>query len=124
LFIFEQTFGVAVAAVKISILLLYRRIFVTQTFRISTTILMVLILAWVLVKNLVGAFQCTPVKKAWLKKTPGHCINFIDLVIYAQACNIIFDMAILILPLREIYKLQLSTLKKVGVMAIFAVGSL
>lgn len=85
---------------------------------------MVFILAWVLVKNLVGAFQCTPVKKAWLKKTPGHCINFIDLVIYAQACNIIFDIAILILPIREIYKLQLRPLKKVGVMAIFTVGSL
>lgn len=123
LFIFEQTFGVAVYAVKLSVLLLYRRIFITRSFQISTTVIAILITIWVIVKNLVGAFQCTPIRKAWIKSTPGHCLNFIDLVLGAQAFNVLFDIIILILPISAIYKLHLPRYKKLGVMAIFAVGA-
>ncbi|TVY13954.1 Satratoxin biosynthesis SC1 cluster protein 4 [Lachnellula arida] len=123
LFIFEQTFGAAVCAVKFSVLLLYRRIFITRSFKISTTVIAILVTLWVIVKNLVGAFQCTPVRKAWIKSTPGHCINFIDLVLGAQAFNVVFDIVILILPMRAVYKLHLPLHKKLGVMAIFAVGT-
>ena len=125
LFIFEQTFGVAIFLVKISVLLLYRRIFETQQFRRHTLIVGILTLLWLLVKNLVGAFQCTPVRKAWEKSIPGHCpVNFIHNVLGAQAFNVLFDIVILALPIAQLYKLQLPLYKKIGVMAIFAVGIL
>lgn len=123
LYINEQTFGVAVAVVKFAVLLLYRRIFITRGFRISTTIVAVLITLWVIVKGLVGAFQCTPVRKAWLKSKPGHCLNFIDIVLYSQAFNVVFDITLLILPMNAVYKLHLPLYKRLGVMSIFAVGT-
>ena len=125
LFIFEQTFGAAICAVKLSVLLLYRRIFATPQFKRWTTILGSLTVLWLIIKNLVGAFQCTPVQKAWKKSLPGHCpINFINNVLGAQAFNVVLDIAILVLPITAIYRLHLPKYKKLGVMAVFAVGIL
>ncbi|KAF5877652.1 putative integral membrane protein [Botrytis fragariae] len=45
-----------------------------------------------------------------IKTAPGECLDFIDLVLGAQAFNVAFD-------------LHLSLRKRIGVMAIFAVGA-
>ncbi|THV53376.1 hypothetical protein BGAL_0052g00070 [Botrytis galanthina] len=55
---------------------------------------------------------------------PRECLEFIDLVLGAQAFNVAFDMCILTLPINIVYKLHLSIRKRIGVVAIFAVGAL
>lgn len=62
-------------------------------------------------------------QKAWIKDLPGHCpVNFIDTVLGAQAFNTLFDIIILIMPIWQISKLNLPFRRRLGVMAIFAVG--
>lgn len=55
---------------------------------------------------------------------PGHCIGSHQLGVASGTLNVVSDFLILTLPLPIIWRLQMSTRKKVGVIAIFALGGL
>ncbi|TVY73379.1 hypothetical protein LSUE1_G005369 [Lachnellula suecica] len=67
---------------------------------------------------------CVPREKLWNPLLPGTCISTNGSIIATSVINIISDWAALILPLIVIRKLQMNGNKKIGVMAIFAVGFL
>lgn len=70
-------------------------------------------------------FQCAPVAYAWDKGIEGGtCINQLDFFRYVAVPNILTDVCMLVLPLPEIWNLQLSRLQKVGLTAIFLSGLL
>ncbi|KAI4170321.1 MAG: hypothetical protein LQ343_005074 [Gyalolechia ehrenbergii] len=119
-----QTYGVAVTLIKLSIILFYRRIFSTSQFRLRTNIVGALVIAWLFINNLMAAFQCRPIKKAWTPLMPGHCIDPLGLIIGLQAGNLALDIIILSLPVYAVSKLQMSLPKKIGVLAIFLLGGL
>lgn len=73
---------------------------------------------------LAGVFQCTPVRRAWQLDIPGKCINY-NATAWANAgLNIFQDFLIVLLPIRELRSLQISSKKKVGLYFMFGVGSL
>ena len=86
--------------------------------------LAMLVVAWFLVNNLLGAFQCTPARKAWNPEIPGRCINYLNFFIGMQVPNIVLDGAILALPVVVVSRLQMSKKKKISVVAIFLLGGL
>ncbi|KAG7004638.1 hypothetical protein G7Y79_00024g055880 [Physcia stellaris] len=122
IYISAQLYGVSITAVKLSVLLFYRRVFSTAPFRRRIIVLAILVLAWFVVNNLLGAFQCIPVRKAWEPEIPGRCINFLDFFIGIQVPNIILDALILALPVRAVLQLQMSKKKKISVLAVFLLG--
>ena len=71
-----------------------------------------------------AAFQCRPIKKAWLPLTPGHCIPTLGLIIGLQAANTFLDIVILALPVYAVSQLQMSLAKKISVAGIFLLGAL
>ncbi|KAL8776838.1 MAG: hypothetical protein Q9194_002903 [Teloschistes cf. exilis] len=117
-------YGAAITLIKISILLFYRRIFTTPQFRRRTEIVGALVIAWLLVNNLMAAFQCSPIRKAWLPLTPGKCLQPLNLIVGFQAGNTTLDIVILALPIYAVSKLQMSLAKKISVLAIFLLGGL
>ncbi|KAL8937920.1 MAG: hypothetical protein Q9216_004182 [Gyalolechia sp. 2 TL-2023] len=119
-----QTYGVAITLIKLSILLFYRRIFSTPQFRLRTNIVGALVIAWLFINNLMAAFQCRPIKKAWTPLMPGSCIEPLGLIIGLQAGNLSLDIVILSLPAYAVSKLQMSLAKKISVLAIFMLGGL
>lgn len=120
----EPLYGTAVTAIKISILLFYKRVFSTARFRKWIEGVGVLVLAWMLANNFVFAFQCTPVRKAWEFDLPGHCIDPLTTMKILSVFNVILDAIILALPISAVLRLQLSTVKKISVMVIFLLGGL
>lgn len=60
--------------------------------------------------------RCNPSK--------GACQNVTHLSIISSVLNILTDVAILILPIRQVWRLQASTKQRIGVLVIFALGSL
>ena len=54
----------------------------------------------------------------------GTCINKGAVYISTASLNAITDMALLIMPIPVIWKLQLPKLQKIGLIAMFGVGSL
>ncbi|KZL80834.1 cfem domain-containing protein [Colletotrichum incanum] len=115
----------ALPVTKISILLFYLKIFPKREIRLSCWVLIGLNVVYFIVFELISIFQCIPVEgawRAWDEEFPARCNN-INIQGWAAAiANILLDLATLILPLRELYNLSLSTKKKVMVMMMFCVG--
>ncbi len=113
-----------------SILLLYRRIFTTvnRVFVIGLHTIMIYTTAWFLTTLLLCIFQCTPISFFWRQVLPeppqGHCIPLVPAQVSMNILNTIGDIATLILPGLALWKLQMSTGKKVAVAAIFLIGIL
>ncbi|KAL4918722.1 hypothetical protein BDW62DRAFT_180901 [Aspergillus aurantiobrunneus] len=123
LYAFEPLYITAVAVIKFSVLLMYNRIFPVRSIRIGSYILGGITLAWLISVDLVAIFQCTPVKKAWLPQTPGHCIDLKVALIANGVPNFITDILILTLPGRTIWKLNASVWQRVSIIAVFLSGS-
>lgn len=109
---------------KSSILLLYLRIFPNKPFRRAVYVLLVYVVGYATSSIVVTVLQCTPVARAWDRTLPGSCIN-LTAFWYANACtNVLGDFVILLLPMPVINSLHLPPRQKVGLMMIFALGSL
>ncbi|KAL9639233.1 MAG: hypothetical protein Q9164_001055 [Protoblastenia rupestris] len=63
-------------------------------------------------------------RKIWEQAVPGHCINLAVLLYVTGTVNTCSDIAILILPLGIIWRLQLPTNQKIGVSAAFTAALL
>lgn len=68
--------------------------------------------------------SCVPTEKIWMPWIDGRCFSRDAADITGAWSNLVTDLAILILPQREIWKLHLSTRRKIGVSLIFSVGLL
>ena len=65
-----------------------------------------------------------PIDKAWDKKVPGHCIQLGALWYSTSVLAIVTDLAIIILPVKEILKLKLPQTQKIGLALLFSLGTL
>ncbi|KAI4250321.1 MAG: hypothetical protein LQ352_005374 [Teloschistes flavicans] len=64
--------------------------------------------------------QCTPRRKLWNPRTPGHCRSEYTRGVYSGSINVISDFVILILPLPIIIGLQRPSVKKIRPLLVFA----
>lgn len=82
-------------------------------------------LAFYTADTLFEIFSCNPRELNWNKLIDhGSCFNIEALIISAGAINVVSDCVILFLPVFSIWRLQLSTKKKVQISAVFAFGLL
>ena len=110
---------------KASILLFYLRAF--NPVRRTCVVLHVVLwtnFTFYLVAIIVEAFQCLPVQKAWLPLWPGHCINQKVAQASSAAINTFSDCIILVVPLANVWGLQLYRRGRVGLVMIFGFGVL
>ncbi|KAF7593994.1 hypothetical protein BBP40_010391 [Aspergillus hancockii] len=123
-FIAQLLYKINIGLTKISILLLYRRLFIQRWFRITCWTWIAIVLAFALGTVFSSIFQCSPVQYAFNKSIPGRgkCIN-LTAFWYANATfNILSDLVIIALPVPVISKLQLPLKSKFALCGIFAVG--
>lgn len=112
---------------KLSILLLFLRVFVpggrTRTYWIIQSVILFNFLFYL--ANLpVEIWPCVPRSKLWTPTEPGHCINNEEVFVAGGTINVISDFTILLLPIVEVWRLHMSTQRKIGVSAVFATGLL
>ena len=108
-------YPLCVTFTKLSILFQYRRLFPREFFQGTVKALIAIMVLWCVSVCFTGVFICSPIKKAWMPTIPGQCINLISFYYGLQIPNVITDLAILILPLREVYALRLAKGQKIGV---------
>lgn len=70
----------------------------------------------------INIFACRPREKIWNPNTPGKCLALDPLYISAASFNTISDVLMLAVPVIIVWKLQINTRRKVGIIAIFATG--
>lgn len=109
---------------KLSILLMYYRIFHFAYFRKMAYGIGAFIIAWVICITFLFIFICVPVQKLWYPDLPGHCISQVGTWIANAASTIISDLVILLLPLPQVWSLQLRLTEKLAVTVAFSLGFL
>lgn len=109
---------------KVSLLLMYYRIFRVPYFKKMAWAVGGFVMAWVICITFLFVFICIPVKKMWYPDVPGKCINQVATWIANAASTLLTDITILMMPLPQLWSLQLKKREKVGLTAAFGLGSL
>ena len=117
-------YAIAVAFPKLSILILYLRIFTDKVSRYICWLLVGIISVLALINVFLIVFQCNPRAKAWDRELPGHCHNLEQHYIWASFPNFVTDFIMLGIPLPVIYRLHAKVRVKVGLMLTFTMGSM
>ncbi|KAN0096823.1 hypothetical protein V8E51_015628 [Hyaloscypha variabilis] len=124
LYIAESFYVVTLASTKISVLLLYLRIFPHQSVRYAAIATIGMIAISTTIIFFMTVFSCHPVAFFWNRDIRGGtCINVNKLAYANSAMSIIQDLLIVALPLPVLAKLNMGRKKKIGVGFMFAVGS-
>ncbi|KAH6718755.1 hypothetical protein BKA61DRAFT_596203 [Leptodontidium sp. MPI-SDFR-AT-0119] len=118
-------YGLSFMFVKMSLLLLYFRLSQYPTFRI----LVYMVIATTVTYSLLGSFQflfnCRPIAKSWdITITYGSCIEVSKILAVHGGLNIATDIAMLILPIVMVRKLQLPRREKVALAGLVMTGTL
>ena len=122
--------------IKLSLLFLYRRLFLVHQkwLRIAWWVNLIYVLLWGLGATVFYLFQCWPVGWYWLRFYKQHDPTYpgdgqcnstsVQHVALPLIFGLISDVALLFLPLTAISKLHVSRQKKIGLAGIFGVGLL
>jgi hypothetical protein len=121
-FAFTLVYLWTLAALKLSQLFLYMRVFAIH---IKNWILagMVIVVVWAVVFTFVFIFLCNPVQQQWSLERIGHCMDQILVLKSLIWTNVLTDLFIFALPIRSVWKLQMRKTEKLAVISCFALGA-
>jgi hypothetical protein len=115
----------AIALIKFSILIFYRRLFPGRGFLIALLSVGGFVLAWWITNVTITFLQCRPFAYHWDKTIPeGKCLNTFATLVSLAILNMITDVAILSLPVTRVWKLQMPIHQRLAVIGIFMLGGL
>ncbi|KAL1883188.1 hypothetical protein Daus18300_000246 [Diaporthe australafricana] len=121
----EILYMVALGLTKVAMLLLYLKVFPGQTFRRICFVMVTICLAYIPAMGLATIFNCTPVNynwTAWTGETEGHCFSFNTFAWAQSSINIVLDLIIILLPIPQLWKLNMGRKKRVQLVLMFSVG--
>jgi hypothetical protein len=121
----ESTVTFAVLAVKASICALYIQIFPQPWIRsISITVICV-VSGYTIAHTLTDLLQCIPLAALWDPTIKNaRCLNLNHQAVAMAAINIVTDVVILLIPLKPIWELMISTTRKWQLSVILSLGAL
>ena len=109
--------------IKLAILILYLRTFATRLLRRA-----VWIVGAIVITNGVGIFvsvctYCTPIAHFWDPRgVPGHCVNEVIATTMYSLTLMVTDLIIYVMPMPIIWKLKMTTRRKIETILVFMVG--
>ena len=121
----SEFYALSLMGYKVAILLLYLRIYkVDRYFRWACYATLFIVVGYLFSNVITQFLGCNPPQKSWMTKLPGHCIDGVMADYGYGSLHFITDLIIFILPIPMIWKTQLRTKEKIGIMIIFMFGSL
>lgn len=114
------------SAAKASILFFYIRLFgINRGFRYCCYVVLVSLACWAIALFFSTLFMCgVPISNAWeINARNRQCINQTPFFLSSTALDAFFDLIILCLPLRPVWKLKLSTRKKWAISGALVLGT-
>ncbi len=111
---------------KLSILWFYYQLFsVNTTLQRMIRATAVVCVAWLVATTLDIVFECTPIQAFWETFISSeYCVENLPVLLGNELSNFFIDVAILCIPARAVWGLQLSLAKKAPIMGIFLLGGL
>ncbi|KAL8832830.1 MAG: hypothetical protein Q9191_000014 [Dirinaria sp. TL-2023a] len=120
----EVLYNTAIACVKLSCLLLYRRVFPSRTFHITLYAIggFIFVYSWVITISVI--FQCSPARASWDVSVPNaQCIDFnVEAVVFA-ALNAATNIITVCLPMPMLWRPKLPSESQIQLMGVFLVGA-
>ncbi|KAH6619312.1 hypothetical protein B0J18DRAFT_445595 [Chaetomium sp. MPI-SDFR-AT-0129] len=115
-------YNASLTAIKTTFLLQYYRILGTGVMRTIIIVAFFLIGLWSVSQLLVVVFTCSPIPKFWTPDMEGTCIPNLPFWYINAAGNIVTDVAVFLLPLPALSRLNLRRGQKLGLLGVFSLG--
>ncbi|KAH9828881.1 FAD/NAD(P)-binding domain-containing protein [Teratosphaeria destructans] len=122
LFAIELFWNTTMPVIKFSILIFLKRLFPVGFVKPICNAIMVFLALWFLAFQFTTIFQCRPIHQAWMHTDISRCVSFVVFGAAAAGTNTLTDVILLVLPMTQIWKLQMKVDKKIGSSCIFALG--
>lgn len=119
---FEFLWAVSLSFSKISILLLYCKLFPDSYVVVTARLTTVAIIVWAVATILSGLFICKPISASWTPNQRHLCGDQVLYFFVTGAINLATDVMVLILPLSHIYRLRLPKATKLGLAVVMSLG--
>ncbi|KAI0517794.1 hypothetical protein F5B22DRAFT_654571 [Xylaria bambusicola] len=125
-FAIELIYYTIVFCIKTSIIFMYQRFAIWDTFKKLCLGTNILLFTFYVVCIGATLGQCTPLEKAWdvTRALPGTCINTTAFFYFTSGFNILTDAWILLLPIPTLRSLKISRRSRYVLYGIFGIGSL
>ncbi|KAI1123035.1 hypothetical protein F5Y10DRAFT_286548 [Nemania abortiva] len=110
---------------KLSILLLYNRLFsVSDSFRRQIIALCIAVIGYGLGATIANLLSCIPIKYTWINNLEDSrfCFNYNVFWFATGIAEAVLDIFIIIVPIRVVAQLQLNLRKRIAVGSVFLVG--
>ncbi|KAH8665080.1 hypothetical protein BGZ60DRAFT_63391 [Tricladium varicosporioides] len=124
LWLVQMAYPLGIGLIKMSILALYLRLFPSDTFRLIIQCAMGFIGAMTTAVVFAVMFSCNPVDSNW--KIPPwekpNCINRTNLVFAISGLAFVTDIAVLLMPMKYLIRLRVSTRERIQVIAVMGLG--
>lgn len=114
----------AIASVKISILLLYLRIFPGPRFRQIVWAVGCFVMCCCITQTFLIMFQCRPVQAAWNIHVKGDCLPLSLTYVVLGSLNALTDIIALCLPMPLLWRLKTDRTRKLQLIGTFGLGTL
>lgn len=121
---FEILWALSLSFSKVSILLLYCKLFPDLYIVLVARLTMVVIVMWAIATVLSGLFICWPISASWTSDRRAHCGNQVMYFFVTGAINLATDVMVLILPLSHLFRLRLPKATKFGLIVVMSLGVL
>ena len=111
-------YAFAILCTKLTILLLYRRVFLPHRwgrFDVTLRLFMAICCLFYLSTVPVKIWECIPRARIWDRSIEGTCISIPKLLNTVGLVNTLTDFFILVIPINALWKLQMKARKKVGI---------
>lgn len=122
----EVLYTPANTAIKFSILLLYRRLFLSKKFRNVLYFIAGFLVIFALVQLLSVIIQCIPVAALWnrMGHPNAHCYNYSRALIVLAIVHALTDIVILSLPMPILWHLNVNKTRREQLIGVFGLGGL
>lgn len=120
-------FAATLGVIKLSVMLLYRRIFVGNFFKRYSLVMCVLICLWSVSFVFTAGFTCgTNLSYGWTdhQAVVDHCNDIAAWSVAFAASDVVTDLLVLATPIPIVWKLQKSRLQKLEICGVFLLGLL
>ena len=118
-------YALEILCTKLTVLLLYRRVFLPHRgsmFDIILRTFMVICCLFYITTVPVKIWECTPRARIWDKSIGGTCIKVASVLNADGVFNTFSDFFILLVPIKALWNLQMNTKRKIEVGLLFTVG--
>ncbi|KAK8018791.1 hypothetical protein PG991_007981 [Apiospora marii] len=112
----------ALVCTKVSILLLYHRLFPGRRLKWACVAVGAFTVAYSLTAVMTNIFQCVPVESNWDKTLVPTCVDLGAELVAVSSLNVVTDAAILCLPMPVIWGLKTSARRKLQLTSMFLLG--